>query len=46
MTYKGHPLYYFVQDTKAGQTKGEGVNGFGAEWYVLGPNGKKIENDD
>jgi len=46
VTYKGHPLYSFVSDTKAGQTMGEGVDGFGAEWYVLGANGKKIENDD
>lgn len=46
VTYKGHPVYYFVQDTKAGQTKGEGVDGFGAEWYVMAPSGKKIDEDD
>lgn len=46
VTYKGHPLYYFFQDKKAGDTNGEGVNGFGAEWYVLAPSGKKIEDDD
>ena len=45
VTYKGHPVYYFVQDKKAGDTAGEGVDGFGAEWYVLAPNGKKIEDD-
>jgi predicted lipoprotein with Yx(FWY)xxD motif len=45
VTYKGHPVYYFVQDKKAGDTKGEGVNGFGAKWYVLAPSGKKIDND-
>jgi predicted lipoprotein with Yx(FWY)xxD motif len=43
VTYKGHPLYYFVQDKKAGETKGQGIDGFGAEWYVLAPSGKKIE---
>jgi predicted lipoprotein with Yx(FWY)xxD motif len=43
VTYKGHPLYYFIQDKKAGQTKGQGIDGFGAEWYVLSPSGKKIE---
>jgi predicted lipoprotein with Yx(FWY)xxD motif len=43
VTYKGHPLYYFVQDKKAGDTNGQNVNGFGAEWYVISPAGKKIE---
>jgi predicted lipoprotein with Yx(FWY)xxD motif len=28
VTYAGHPLCYFVQDTKPGQTKGEGLTGF------------------
>jgi len=32
VTYAGHPLYYFVQDTKPGQTKGEGLTGFGGRW--------------
>jgi predicted lipoprotein with Yx(FWY)xxD motif len=45
VTYKGHPLYYFYLDTKAGDTNGEGVDGFGAEWYVLAPSGKKIEDE-
>ena len=43
VTYKGHPVYYFYLDKKAGDTKGEGVDGFGAEWYVLSPTGAKIE---
>src|ERR1700742_1023687 len=46
VTYKGHPVYYFIQDKKAGDTKGEGVDGFGAEWYMLAPSGKKIDEDD
>jgi predicted lipoprotein with Yx(FWY)xxD motif len=45
VTYKGHPLYYFIQDKKAGDTKGQNVDAFGAEWYVLGTNGKKIDKD-
>ena len=46
VTYKGHPLYYFFQDKKAGDTTGEGIDGFGAEWYVLAPSGKKIEDEE
>jgi len=30
-TYKGWPLYYFVNDVSPGDTKGEGVNGV---WFV------------
>ena len=30
---------------KVGATKGEGLDAFGAEWYVVGTNGKKIEKE-
>ena len=44
MTYNKHPLYRFKGDAnKVGATKGEGLDAFGAEWYVVGTNGKKIE---
>jgi predicted lipoprotein with Yx(FWY)xxD motif len=44
VTYNKHPLYTFVVDkNKPGSTKGEGLNAFGAEWYVLATSGKKIE---
>jgi predicted lipoprotein with Yx(FWY)xxD motif len=46
VTYNHHPLYMFVKDTRKGQTNGEGVNAFGANWYVLSPAGTKIDNDD
>lgn len=42
VTYKGHPLYYFVQDKKAGDTKGQDSKAFGAGWYVVAPSGKQI----
>jgi len=45
VTYNGHPLYRFSQDKKPGQTNGEGSRAFGAEWYVVSPAGKKVEND-
>lgn len=42
VTYAGHPLYYFVQDKKAGDTTGQGVDGFGGLWWVLSPGGAAI----
>ncbi len=42
VTYKGHPLYWYVTDTQAGETTGQGVNSFGAPWYVLSPSGSEI----
>ncbi len=42
VTYNRHPLYYFVTDRKRGQTTGQGVNQFGAPWWVLSPAGKEI----
>lgn len=45
VTYAGHPLYRFVQDTRAGQTNGQGLRDFEAGWYVLSPAGTKIESD-
>ena len=43
VTYNGHPLYFFVSDTKAGDTHGQGLTAFGAGWDVLSPAGNKIE---
>ncbi|MGH7760241.1 MAG: COG4315 family predicted lipoprotein, partial [Candidatus Dormibacteraceae bacterium] len=42
VTYAGHPLYYFVKDKAAGDTTGQGVNGFGGLWWVLSPSGAAI----
>jgi predicted lipoprotein with Yx(FWY)xxD motif len=42
-TYGGHPLYRYNDDHKAGQAEGEGSRAFGAEWYAVGPSGKKID---
>jgi predicted lipoprotein with Yx(FWY)xxD motif len=43
VTYNKHPLYLFLKDTAAGQTKGENIDAFGAEWYVVNASGKKVE---
>ena len=44
VTYAGHPLYTFAGDTQAGQTTGQGSNGFGAPWWVITPAGKALQN--
>jgi predicted lipoprotein with Yx(FWY)xxD motif len=44
VTYNGLPLYGFIQDTNAGQTNGEGVKAFGAEWYAVSAAGKAVEH--
>jgi predicted lipoprotein with Yx(FWY)xxD motif len=43
ITYRGHPLYYFVRDGQAGQEAGEGLDGFGGEWYLLDRAGREVE---
>jgi predicted lipoprotein with Yx(FWY)xxD motif len=45
VTYNGHPLYYYVGDKQPGDTNGQGLDQFGAKWYVLAPAGDKIDDD-
>lgn len=42
VTYKRHPLYYFAGDSGAGQTNGQGSDGFGARWWLVAPSGSAI----
>ncbi|MFC8854968.1 hypothetical protein ACFT5D_18170, partial [Streptomyces sp. NPDC057144] len=42
VTYNGHPLYRFADDQKAGDINGQDVDAFGAKWFVVDPDGKKI----
>jgi predicted lipoprotein with Yx(FWY)xxD motif len=46
VTYNGHALYYFAGDTSPGQTDGQGSNDFGADWWLVAPNGSKISTGD
>lgn len=39
VSYKGMPLYYWAQDSAAGQTNGQGVQGV---WWVVSPQGTPI----
>ncbi len=42
VAYAGHPLYYYAADGSAGDTKGQGIDNFGAKWWVLSPDGSPI----
>lgn len=39
VTYNGWPLYYYDEDRGADQVKGQDIEDYGAEWYVLTPQG-------
>jgi predicted lipoprotein with Yx(FWY)xxD motif len=42
VTYNKHPLYLFGGDKAAGDTTGQGVNAFGALWWLVTPTGNAI----
>ena len=43
VTYNGHPLYTYAGDSAPGQTSGQGLDDFGAEWYALSARGDKVD---
>lgn len=44
VTYHGHPLYYYAADASTPRnTKGEGLQQFGAGWYLVGSHGQPVE---
>lgn len=46
VTYNGMPLYYYIKDTKPGDTKGQRVDN---QWYVINPDSgpnKDSQNND
>jgi predicted lipoprotein with Yx(FWY)xxD motif len=42
VTYYGHPLYYYANDSSAGQTAGEGVHSFGGYWWLITAKGHEV----
>jgi predicted lipoprotein with Yx(FWY)xxD motif len=42
VTYNQHPLYAFQGDHAAGQHNGQGVDAFGAKWYMVTPAGGAV----
>jgi predicted lipoprotein with Yx(FWY)xxD motif len=45
VTYHSHPLYYYAGDSRPGDAVGQGLNQFGAKWYVVAASGDKIDTD-
>jgi predicted lipoprotein with Yx(FWY)xxD motif len=45
VTYNHHPLYAFAKDVRKGETNGEELDAFGAQWYAVSAVGAKVEND-
>ena len=45
VTYHSHPLYYYAGDSRPGDAVGQGLNQFGAKWYVVASSGDKIDLD-
>lgn len=43
VTLDGKPLYYFANDKAAGDTNGQGLNGF---WYLVSPAGEAVGEED
>ena len=43
VTYAGRPLYTYSGDAAPGDTNGQGVNTFGALWWVVDPSGNVVK---
>jgi predicted lipoprotein with Yx(FWY)xxD motif len=46
VAYNGKPLYYFARDENVGDTNGQDVEGFGAEWYLISTEGEEVEEEE
>ncbi len=42
VTYRGHPLYYYVTDKAPGQVTCQNVSEYGGKWLVVAPSGNAI----
>jgi predicted lipoprotein with Yx(FWY)xxD motif len=42
VTYAGHPLYRYQGDSKPGNANGQGLNAYGAQWFVVSSSGAAV----
>ena len=46
VSYNGHPLYFYAGDTAPGDTHGNDLDQFGAEWYAMTAAGESVGDDE
>ena len=44
-TYNGWPLYHFARDSEGNPPTGQEIESFGGEWYLIAPDGTRIEGE-
>jgi predicted lipoprotein with Yx(FWY)xxD motif len=42
VTYRGHPLYYYVGDRSPGDILCQDAEEFGGHWWVVSPHGDAV----
>jgi predicted lipoprotein with Yx(FWY)xxD motif len=42
LTYRGHPLYYYVGDRAPGQILCQDVEEYGGHWWIVSPKGAPV----
>jgi predicted lipoprotein with Yx(FWY)xxD motif len=45
VSYNDHPLYYYAGDSAPGDTNGNDIDEFGAEWYAMSAAGDSVGNE-
>lgn len=45
VTYNGWPLYTYAVDDAGQPPQGQDIHSFGGEWYLLDPQGQRIEKE-
>ncbi|MBW3551159.1 MAG: hypothetical protein KY442_10205, partial [Proteobacteria bacterium] len=46
VTYNGHPLYYYAQDTDSGMPTGHDIHDQWGGWYLLSPEGEALHGQE
>ena len=44
VVFKGHPLYFFANDTSSGDMNGQGLDDFGGLWTAVTPSGSALSS--